>query len=231
MREPYGLSSATSLSIQDSIASRITGDVQQCAIGELLAAVIGGQNASDAANDLLSAFGNAANMMSASVAEIASASRHIRKNVALRIKSALALGAKVVQSSPETNIINAPADAVPFLLPLLSNQPQERFVLLSMGTRNNVLAADLIYIGTVDNATVRSCEVIRAAIKRNAVRMIAAHNHPSGIPDPSPADIALTKALSQAGKLMDIDLLDHVIIGTASNWCSIKSGGHYGCFD
>jgi DNA repair protein RadC len=76
-----------------------------------------------------------------------------------------------------------------------------------------VLAIRTVYQGSVNQAQVRIAEVFREAIRHNAVALIAVHNHPSGDPTPSAADVALTAALAKAGDLLDVDVLDHLIIG------------------
>ena len=81
-----------------------------------------------------------------------------------------------------------------------------------------------VYQGSVNSSQVRVGEVFQAAISRHASALILIHNHPSGDPTPSPDDVAVTRAIVQAGKLLDIDLLDHLVIGQ-SKWVSLKERG------
>ena len=90
---------------------------------------------------------------------------------------------------------------------------QEEFYVISMDTKLNVIKCTKLFIGTTTNTLVDSKLVMREAIKNNASRIIIAHNHPSGEPNPSKEDIEITKCLYDASKIMSIELLDHVIIG------------------
>jgi DNA repair protein RadC len=101
-------------------------------------------------------------------------------------------------------------------------QEQLRVVLLD--TKHRVLAIRTVYQGSVNQAQVRVAEVYRDAIRHNAVALIAVHNHPSGDPAPSSADVALTKELAAAGELLDVELLDHLIIGQG-RWISLRRLG------
>jgi DNA repair protein RadC len=104
-------------------------------------------------------------------------------------------------------------DAVLLLYPQLAHLDHDEFRVLVLDSKNHVTANLLLYIGTANEATISPSEVFRPAIVRNAHRVIVAHNHPSLDPDPSTEDIEMTKRLIAAGEILDIDLLDHLIIG------------------
>jgi DNA repair protein RadC len=93
-----------------------------------------------------------------------------------------------------------------------------------LNTKNRVLSVHEVYKGSVNASLVRVGEVFREAIRRNAPAIIVAHNHPSGDPSPSPEDIHVTRRLAEAGRLLDIELLDHLIIG-AGRWVSLREKG------
>jgi DNA repair protein RadC len=93
-----------------------------------------------------------------------------------------------------------------------------------VNARNQVVGHNEVYIGNVSAAVVRAAEVFRAAVRQNSPSIILVHNHPSGDPSPSPEDISLTKHLVEAGRLLDIDVLDHIVIG-AHKFASLKSLG------
>ena len=93
-----------------------------------------------------------------------------------------------------------------------------------LDTRNRVQDVITIYRGSVNSSQVRIGEVFKSAIRRNAVNLIVVHNHPSGDPTPSPDDVALTRAIVQAGKLLDVDVLDHLVIGRG-RFVSLKERG------
>ena len=93
--------------------------------------------------------------------------------------------------------------------------------MLLLNTRNQVMGQRVVYIGNVNSSVVRPAEVLRAAVIDSAPSIIISHNHPSGDPTPSPEDVSITRELVQAGKLLGIDLLDHVVIG-GDRWVSLK---------
>jgi DNA repair protein RadC len=101
---------------------------------------------------------------------------------------------------------------------------QEHLKLVLLDTRNRVLGTPTIYVGSLNSSVIRIGELFRAALKENAAAFIVAHNHPSGDPSPSPEDIRVTKQLVQAGKLLDVEVLDHVIIGR-QRFVSLKERG------
>ena len=93
-----------------------------------------------------------------------------------------------------------------------------------MDIKNHVVSVATVYEGSVSNATVRIAEVFRDAVKRDCPRVIVAHNHPSGDPSPSPEDVAVTQQLSSAGKVLQIEVLDHLIVGR-SGYVSLRQRG------
>jgi DNA repair protein RadC len=106
----------------------------------------------------------------------------------------------------------------------MSMEVQEQLRVLLLDTRHHVLRMVLVYVGNANTAVVRMGEVFREAIRDNATAIIVAHNHPSGDPTPSAEDIALTAEIVKAGKLLDIAVLDHLIIGK-NNYISLKQRG------
>ena len=89
----------------------------------------------------------------------------------------------------------------------------EQMRLLLLDTKHHLIAAVTLYAGTVDECHVRVAEVFREAVRRNAAALIVAHNHPSGAVDPSPEDVRVTTEIVQAGRLLDVEVLDHLILG------------------
>jgi DNA repair protein RadC len=102
---------------------------------------------------------------------------------------------------------------------------QEYLKVMLLDTRNRVLEIVEVYHGNVSATQVRVGELFKPAVQRMAPAIIAIHNHPSGDPTPSPDDVAVTRAIVQAGKLLDISLLDHLIIGGEGRWVSLKERG------
>jgi DNA repair protein RadC len=110
------------------------------------------------------------------------------------------------------------------LLYEMSALEQEELRTVLLDVRNRVLETVTLYRGSVSSSQVRVGELFKAAVRRNASNIIVVHNHPSGDPTPSPDDVALTRAIVQAGKLLDIDVLDHLVIGRG-RWVSLKERG------
>jgi DNA repair protein RadC len=138
-----------------------------------------------------------------------------------RLLAALELGRRLVISTPEVRpIVHTSADAARLVMDM-GDLPQEHIRLILLDTSHRVIATPTIYIGTVNTAVLRTSEIFREAIVRNAPAIIVVHNHPSGDPSPSPEDVQLTRRLIDAGDLLDIVLLDHIIIGH-NTWRSLK---------
>jgi DNA repair protein RadC len=110
--------------------------------------------------------------------------------------------------------ISAPEDVIRLVGPEMAALDHEQLRVVLVDTRHKVLAVRTIYRGSVNQAQVRVGEVFQDAIRQNAASIVVVHNHPSGDPAPSAADIALTVELDQAGKLLGIDVLDHLIVGS-----------------
>ena len=96
---------------------------------------------------------------------------------------------------------------------MIGNKEQEHFVVLHLDTRNRITHKEVLYKGSLNTSLVRTGEVFKSALRRNCAGIVVAHNHPSGDPNPSPEDIALTRRLVDAGKLVEVSVLDHLIIG------------------
>jgi len=120
--------------------------------------------------------------------------------------------------------IGGPTDAYDFLRGEMADLDQEQLRTLNLSVKNQILTAPLIYQGTVANTNVRVAEVFRPAILENAAGLIVAHNHPSGDPTPSSHDVDITRRIVEAGRLLDIDVLDHIIIGHDS-YASLRERG------
>jgi len=120
--------------------------------------------------------------------------------------------------------ISSEQEAAAYAMPLLAGEIKEGLWVLLLDTRNQVLGMPRIYYGSVNGSLIRVGEIFRPAIMAEAAAMIVFHNHPSGDPSPSPEDVAVTRAIVEAGKLLDISVLDHIIIG-AGQFVSLKARG------
>ena len=121
--------------------------------------------------------------------------------------------------------IGSPHDVYRLLGPEMSVLAQEQLRVLLLDTRNNVIGQRVIYQGNVSSSMVRAAEVLRPAVVEAVPGVIVAHNHPSGDPDPSPNDVVITRKLKQAAELLDVQLVDHVVIG-GKRHVSLKDRGH-----
>ncbi|MCY4530104.1 MAG: DNA repair protein RadC [Chloroflexi bacterium] len=144
---------------------------------------------------------------------------------ACQILAAFELGRRLTSLSPEERTtINSPRDVYNLLGPDMRYREQEHLRVLLVSTNSEVLGVHELYKGTVNSAAVRVAEVLRPAIRENCPSIIVVHNHPSGDPSPSGPDILITRQIKQAAELMDIELLDHIVIG-GRTFVSMKDKG------
>ena len=184
---------------------------------ELLAIIlrtgVGGESVLDMARRLLARFNGLPGIARASFADL-EAERGLGKAKTAQIKAALELGRRILLVSPEDRfVVRSPADVAQFLIAEMAHLEQEHFRVLYLDTRNRLLGVETIYVGSLNASHIRVSEVFRDAVKRNCAAIIVAHNHPSGDPTPSPEDVEVTRQLVAAGKLLDIEVLDHLIVG------------------
>jgi DNA repair protein RadC len=133
---------------------------------------------------------------------------------AAQILAAIELGRRFAHAQlTERGSIQGPDDVVRSLAYDIAGQEQEHLVVLLLDTRNRLIRQDTIYVGSLNASVVRVGEIFREAVRANAASLIVAHNHPSGDPSPSPEDVAVTRAIVQAGRLLDIEVLDHLVLG------------------
>ncbi|HOC22046.1 MAG: DNA repair protein RadC [Chloroflexi bacterium] len=190
---------------------------QALSSAELLAIIlrtgVKGENVVTMASRLLAKYGGLAGLARAELAQLGQ-EHGLGPAKASQLLAALELGRRLMAESPEERFqIRAPQDAANLLIPLIGHQEQEHFVVLYLDTRNRVMDREVLYKGSLNTSLVRIAEVFRGAIRRNCAAIIVAHNHPSGDPSPSPEDVALTRRLVEAGKLVEVEVLDHVVIG------------------
>ena len=149
----------------------------------------------------------------------------ISRSRAARIKAAFELGRRLLVASPvDRPLVKSPGDGANLLMGEMSVLEQEHLVAIILDTKNHVLKVHTVYIGSLNSAQVRVGEVFKEAIRCDAAAVIVAHNHPSGDPTPSPEDVGVTRQIVEAGKLLNIDVLDHLVIGQG-RWVSLKERG------
>jgi len=187
--------------------------VPALATTELLALLLGTADAPGLAQELLNQFGSLHGLARASKEQLVRL-HGIGEAQAGRLLAVLELSRRLQAPPAEEKLrITSPADSANLLLPRLRYLEQEELHVILLDTRNRVLGVQAIYKGSLNSSMVRIGEIFRPAIEAPAAAIIVAHNHPSGQADPSPEDISVTRKIVQAGQLLDISVLDHLIIG------------------
>ena len=193
-------------------------------IAILLRVGVTGENAVQVGQRLLNKFGGLSGLHRAPFNELVD-QRGLGEAKASQIKAAIELGRRLTLESPEERAaINSPADAATLVQYEMSALEQEHLRVILLDRRNRVMETVEVYKGSVNSSQIRVGEVFKEAIRKNASALIVIHNHPSGDPTPSPDDVAVTRAIVQAGKLLDVEVLDHLVIGQGK-WVSLKERG------
>lgn len=213
-----------SLPLREQPAYRVSQNAAACNLGELLAAVIGGPKQIELSQTVLTYFNNDIHRLyQAHPAELAKV-KGINQGTAVRIKAALNLGLRLHIPTEERPAINSPADAATLVQYEMGLLEKEHLRVILLDRRNRVMDIVEIYEGSVSSSQVRIGEIFRPAIQRLASAIIVCHNHPSSDNTPSPDDVAVTRAIVQAGKLLDIEVLDHLIL-SIRGFVSLKEKG------
>lgn len=152
---------------------------------------------------------------------IMTATRYVRE-IDVRLRSRVAEGFEATYGGDSAS---APNRVGAMLAPLLEHEAQECFGLLTLDAKHRVTGWRIISRGTLTSSLVHPREVFRPAIALGAAAVIVTHNHPSGDPEPSVEDVHVTARLCDAGRLLGIPVLDHVIIGAAGRWTSLRARG------
>lgn len=149
----------------------------------------------------------------------------VGKAKAAELAAAVELGKRLAtrQVSQKT-IICCPEDVADYVMPRFRYEQREHFAVILMNVKNHILSMPIISVGSLTASVVHPREVFKVAIQQTAASMILVHNHPSGDPTPSREDIAITNRLVEVGRLMDIPVLDHVVLGN-DNYISLKEKG------
>jgi DNA repair protein RadC len=195
---------------------------------ELLAIVLrtgtSEMSALDLAAMLLSKYDNLRNLLQVSVEELNSV-KGIGTAKAAQLRAALEIGRRVAVSVAGDRVsIKSPEDASALVMEEMRHLDREHFLALLLNVKNQVIAKELISIGTLNTSSVHPRELFKPAIRRSAASIILVHNHPSGDPEPSREDYEVTERLVEAGQLLGIDVLDHIIIGD-NKFTSFKAKG------
>jgi DNA repair protein RadC len=201
-------------------------------IAILLRTGLKGANAVEIGKQLLQKFGTLQSLAQASVADLQKV-KGIGRDKAVTLMAAFALARKMAADlRTESTVLETPEAIVNLLREDNRLRQVETFQIILLNTRHRLIRVEQISQGTLDTLLVHPREVFRAAISANAAAVVLTHNHPSGDPTPSEADIKVTRDLIRAGQLLKIDVLDHVIIGRptperAKDYVSLRELGHF----
>jgi DNA repair protein RadC len=195
---------------------------------ELLAILLrtggNGENVLRLSERLISQFGGAAGMGRISLAEMCTL-KGIGQAKAAQVLAGIELGRRIVSAAPdERTTVRCSDDVVNLLRAEMVDLEHEHLKAVLLNVRNQVLGVRTVYVGNTHTAVVRAGEVFREAIRAGCPQMIVAHNHPSGDPSPSPDDVAMTRQLVEAGRLLDIEVVDHIVIARGG-YVSLKERG------
>lgn len=173
---------------------------------------------------LLVEFGGLSGLARAPIAEL-SRRKGLGGAKVAELKAALELGRRLTLEAPEERAqVRSPADVAALLQVEMGLLEQEQLRVVLLDTKNRVIRIETVYQGSLNSSAVRVGELFKAAIRHNAACVVIVHNHPSGDPSPSGDDVRVTEAIVEAGRLLDVDVLDHVIVG-AHRWVSLKERG------
>ena len=194
---------------------------------ELIALILGrgirGESVMVTAQRLLSAFGNIKNLSEASIEELSSI-KGIGLAKAAQIKSAFELARRKDEHDGKQISVKSHQDVIKVVRQQLKDKKKEHFLILCLDTKNNLKKISTVSTGTLDTNLVHPREVFKEAFQSLASSIILVHNHPSGNPEPSEADMEITKRILETGKIVGIDVLDHIIIADNKSF-SFKEKG------
>jgi DNA repair protein RadC len=187
---------------------------------ELLAIILRvgtqGESVVNLASRLLTTYGGLAGLARVPFTELCEV-HGLGEAKACQLKAALEMGRRLLLAQPEERLqVRSPSDLAPLLMLELAPLDQETLRVVLLNTKNQVIKFSDVYKGSLNSSLVRVAEVFKEAVRVNAAAIIVAHNHPSGDPTPSTEDARVTEQLVAAGKLLEIEVLDHLVIGERS---------------
>jgi DNA repair protein RadC len=195
---------------------------------ELLAIILRtglpGENVVELSLRLLRDYGGLAPLVAADLSDLCK-THGLGPAKAMQLKAALEIANRLAALGPEQRPqITQPGDVARLLTMEMAYLAQEQLRVICLDTKNHVIAQQTVYQGTINSSAVRPAEVFRPAVTRACLSIIVVHNHPSGDPTPSPEDVRTTEQLRKAGEFLDIQVLDHIIIGR-HQFVSLKEQG------
>lgn len=194
---------------------------------ELLELVVGGspQVALECVVSLQAAYPTLRDLANAPFEELATRVHNLGRQSAARLLAVMELSRRYSVQNHEPNpVVRTPAEAAQIWMAEIGIKDQEEVWVMCLDSRNRIISNKMLYRGTVNEVNMRPAEIFREAVRVNAISIIVCHNHPSGDPSPSTEDVQVTKELVKAGKLMQIEVLDHVVVAQ-NRYVSLKERG------
>ncbi len=228
MRGPKGATRSTGqyLPVQKCLAG---GSVRDLSDQELLSMVLGtgtkDRDVIDLSGELLRRFGSLGGMYRAGLRELAE-SKGVGMVKSLRIQASFELGRRILAPGGAITRVDSPALVWKHIMPEFVGLRREEFRVLVLNNKNHVIRKCVVSVGTISEAIVHPREVFREAIREAGSSIIIAHNHPSGVLTPSKEDIQTTRRIREAGEIIGIELLDHLIISETS-YLSMREEGYF----
>ncbi len=224
---PDRLADAYPLPAYDTPRARLC-DLGAAALSEaeVVSLVLGGrpEKALAEARALLARFGGLHGLLRANVSELAQ-EPGVGPARATQVKAALELGRRLLVTPAQERLqVRSPEDIAAILMAEMGSLDQEQLRVLLLDTRHQVIRQVVVYTGNVNTSLVRVAEVFKEAVRENAPAILIVHNHPSQDPSPSPEDLAVTKEIVAAGRLLSIECLDHLVI-SAGRYVSMRERG------
>ncbi len=174
--------------------------------------------------NLLRRYGSLKDMANISCEQLYDENRGMTQLKALTLKAAFELGKRCCTPTRTTEPINNSFDIAMIAMPLLMSKDNENFMVAILNTKHKLIGIETVSVGILNSSLVHARELFRLAISKNAYGVILIHNHPSGDPTPSNEDVSLTKNMYEAGRILGIEVLDHVVIGAADYFSFADNG-------
>jgi DNA repair protein RadC len=203
--------------------------VEVLSVRELVALVIGtggpARGTMEVAEDLISGLSSVRDLAGASVEKLAR-TNGVGLAKACRLKAAIELGRRVLKASRgEVRTIRCPEDAAGLVIDDMKNLDREHFAVMLLDSKNAVISIERVSVGTVNSSIVHPREVLKPALEKSATSIILVHNHPTGNVSPSREDIMITRRFEKCGRILGIEVIDHIIVGDG-NYRSMKESGY-----
>ncbi len=182
------------------------------------------KNVSDQAHNLIRRYGSLTAVSSIPMAQLTRENKGMTQTKAAALKAAFELGKRAMRPEKFDVQVKSPQDVMRILGPEMATYACEHFCAVLLNTKNRIIAVEDISVGTINASLVHARELFRSAIQKNAYSLILVHNHPSGDPTPSTNDMDITAKMDQAGRILGINVTDHIIIAADRYYSFLDAG-------